>query len=62
MNIDNLALEEPFDDDEAGPQSPAVEADGDSKHWGLAIVVFGIALALYAAIGYGLYVLVSALS
>ena len=63
MSIDNLALEEPFlDDDAAREGAPAVAAAGDSKHWGLAAIVFGSALAIYAAIGYGVYVLVSALS
>ena len=62
MNIDNLALEEPFDDDEAREYAPAVGADGDSKHWGLAAVVFGSAIAIYAAVAYGIYVLYSALS
>jgi len=63
VNIDNLALEEPFvDDDEALEHAPAVGAAGDSKHWGLAAVVFGSALAIYAAVGYGIYVLYSALS
>jgi len=62
VNIDNLALEEPFVDDEALEHAPAVGAAGDSKHWGLAAVVFGSALAIYAAVGYGIYVLYSALS
>lgn len=64
MNIDNLALEESFlDDDEAAPEGAlAVGAARDSKHWGLAAIVFGSALAIYAAVGYGVYVLVSALS
>ena len=38
-----------------------LEAAHESRQWGLAALVFGIALALYAALGYGIYVLVTAL-
>jgi hypothetical protein len=38
-----------------------LEAAHESRQWGLAALVFGIALALYAAIGYGIYLLVTAL-